>query len=1124
MSSKEDFISQVCDALKKAVESASGVTLEGREREFRRVLVRRLFDETLGWEGHSKIGEIYDITCFDDENFPIIVIETKWGVEPTREIKEKLRKRIEELGSVRYGVFASERDFIVYEYTDHELKDITKINVAEAAGVARGEYGLSQVGERYILKLETLKRERIVWIEDPDYFEKTHKEISVAKREGVEVLTENLKDVIRDTTRVLMNFFDSYRKRKDHYSGSFLESTFKDWLRLSMKDEDFKKGKENERRKIVEVFCRETAYVLLGKILFTRICEDKGIIKLTISGKGLAESLRYYEKRRKNPYLLIFDESREEIGKYYTHLYELGYFDWWWISPEKIGVLGYEDKRIQDTLEEDLNDSIKKMFRRFNRFDFTQVDRDILGDVYQGYLPPNERKRLGEFYTPKEVIEYILDAVGYKPEKEIRGKKILDPACGSGSFLVEAMQRLIERYRRVGFNLKDPDDAKQVIDGSFSSIYGLDIHPFACFIAEMNLLFQLVDLYDVVRQKYKYYELSRLRIYRTDSLVPSSEVIIELIEFMDNSRRKTLIEETKGANKIKDMRFNFVVGNPPYVRIERIPEERREFFKKHYRSALERFDLYMLFIEKGITWLKDKGTFGFITSNKYIRTDTGRGLRDFIVENCAINQLLDFGGTGVFAEVTVDPSIIILRKDGIERKEHLLKFVIVKKPVEDLLKHIEKYISLDEYFDEHVSIFQVKQLTLEEGVVWRFISEKGVQIFDYIKKKADFELKEVTEANRLGIVTGANPVFIVNQETIENYHLEKELIKPLTRGKQIRRWKIFWDGSFIIYPYKRDGDKLTLVDIIKYPNTKKYLEKHLERLKSRYCTKKLGKPWYELHDPVAQNVFDTPKIMTPDMSPYNNFALDEEGKFHYMDTSFSIVPKETIDIKYLLGLLNSNVIEFYFKQISQPIGPGAYRYKTTYTEKLPIKLPKTSEERNIAEQIIQGVDQILRLNRQLKSIEERIKQFPNSYFNDGWSFDKLMNVVKAQNLSKPSYTVSERLLKTHYLKDLERKEIFRISLAPNEYIDFSSEEAASYVFEVLKTLNRITRRELLELKIPAQEHLKILMYQYRKDKEQIVKNEEAIKELEKQINDLVYKLYDIAYKERRIIEECLAKF
>lgn len=487
MSSDEDFIFKVCDAFRKAYESASGVILEGREREYRACLRRYLFDEVLGWEGYSKIGEIYDIMCFDEENFPIILIETKWGVELTREIKEKLRKHVEGRGSVKYGIFANERNFIVYEYAFNKLEEITRINVAEAIGVARGEYGLSEEGKKRILKLEMLKRERLTGVEDPEYFEKTYYEVSVTKGDGVRLLTDNLKDIVKDLTAVFMKFFNAYQKRKEHYSSKFLEDTFNDWLKISMKEEEFRTGDDAKRTSIIETFCRETAYVLLGRILFTRICEDKGIIEPTISGKGMAESLRYYEKRGiENIYLRLFDESRQEIKKYYSHLHELGFFDWWIIEEVKKGTLSYDEKRVQDNLEKDLNYSIRKAFKRLNRFDFAKVDRDILGDVYQGYLPSDERKQLGEFYTPKEVIEYILDAVGYVPSSEIRGKKILDPACGSGGFLVEAIRRLIERYKKVGFNFQDPEEVRQVIDGCINSIYGLDIHPFACFIAEMK--------------------------------------------------------------------------------------------------------------------------------------------------------------------------------------------------------------------------------------------------------------------------------------------------------------------------------------------------------------------------------------------------------------------------------------------------------------------------------------------------------------------------------------------------------------------------------------------------------------------------------------------------------------
>lgn len=670
MSSDQDFISQVCSAFSKAVESASGVTLEGREREFRRILTQYLFDELLGWKGYSKIGEIYDIACFDNEDFPIVITETKWNVELTPKIKEKLRGRIEELGSVKYGVFASERDFIVYAYEDYKLREITEINVAEATGVARGEYGLSEKGEKRVLKLELLRRERLVWIEEPKYFEETYKEISTTKEEGIKLLTDNLKTIVSHLTTVLMNFFDSYWKRRDHYSRRYLENTFNDWLRNSMKDEEFKKavkkGDETKRRRIIEVFCRETAYVLLGRVLFARICEDKEIIETMISGKGIAESLKYYGKRRiENVYLRLFDESREQIKKYYSHLHEFGFFDWWLIEEIKKGTLTYDDGKIQGNLEKDLDYSIKKAFRRLNRFDFTQVNRDILGDVYQGYLPPEERKRLGEFYTPKKVIEYMLDAVGYKPENEIREKKILDPACGSGGFLVEATQRLVERYRRLGLNLKNPDDARQIIKECVNHIYGLDIHPFACFIAEMNLLFQLIDLYDVVRQKDRYYKLSRLNVYRTDSLIPPGEALIELSGFMDNSRRKMRIEETKGADRIKKMEFGYVVGNPPYVRVDNIPRSYRKRYTEIFKDLLVgKWDIYIPFIYKGIEWLNKGEKFGYIVSNKFFLLEHGLPLRQYLLEKCLIEQVIDLSGVKVFAESLPAPAIVIMHKRG----------------------------------------------------------------------------------------------------------------------------------------------------------------------------------------------------------------------------------------------------------------------------------------------------------------------------------------------------------------------------------------------------------------------------------------------------------------------------
>ena len=1119
MSLDEDFISKVCNAFRKAVESASEVTIEGREREFRRVLARYLFDETLGWEGHSKIGEIYDITCIDEENFPIILVETKWGVEPTREIKDKLRKRIEELGSVKYGVFASERDFIVYEYADLKLEEITKINVAEATGVARGEYGLSDDGKKRILRLELLKRERLVWVEEPEYFERTYKEISITKAEGTKLLINNLKGIVEDLATAFMNFFDSYRKREYHYSSRFLRNTFTDWLKLSMKYEDYEKVDEDKKKAIMKVFCRETAYVLLGRALFVRICEDKGILEQSLSGKRLAEYLRFYGKRRTNIYLHAFYDSREEIKNYYSHLHELGYFDWWWISPEKRELLNDNDRREQDRLEKDLDDKICKCLRRLNRFNFTQVDRDILGDVYQGYLPPDERKRLGEFYTPKEVIEYILDAVGYKPENEIRGKKLLDPACGSGGFLVEATQRLIERYRRIGFNLRNPDDAKQIIDGCINSIYGLDIHPFACFIAEMNLLFQLVDLYCTAQQKDKYFKFPRIKIYQSDSLMPPTVETVKLIEFFDNSRLKMLIEENKEANEIKKSKFDYVVGNPPYVRIEGIPLELRSYYRKLYDSAHYRFDLYMLFIERGITWLKDEGKFGFIVSNMFMKRDSGRKLREFIRSECSFEQIVDFGDSGVFAEVTNYPAIVILRKEKSEK--YVFRYVIVKQHIDGLLKSIKQHLIMKEYSCQAYDIFEADSSFLTEER-WTF-SGTGEEVIINKMKNSGRPLRDIAYVRR-GLVTGANKVFIVNNEIVEKHGLEKELIKSIISGANVKKWEVEWDGSLIIYPHLSRGKS---VDLRSYPEIANYLTSHKSYLEKRYCVIRERNPrkWYELHDACEPQWFETPKIIVCGISKKNEFAYDEEGVYYCLDSTFFITLKENVDFAYLLGVLNSHLLEFYFKHIAAIKSGGYYEYRSQYLNELPIKLPETDREKKIACQITQYVNQILQIKKQMRSTKRKVEKFPQSYFENGWSFDRLMNIAKV-NLSLSAFQISADKIRTYSFKELEYpfREVFRIILTNQESMDFYSENVASYVFEVLKNMDRVTKRELLELEIPKLAYLKNLMNQYRKDREQIVKYGKMIEELERQIGDLVYKLYDITYAERRIIEDYLKKF
>jgi len=442
------------------------------------------------------------------------------------------------------------------------------------------------------------------------------------------------------------------------------------------------------------------------------------------------------------------------------------------------------------------------------------------------------------------------------------------------------------------------------------------------------------------------------------------------------------------------------------------------------------------------------------------------------------------------------------------------------------IEHITKVA----YSDAFIDIFETEQSSLNEEP-WILMPEDEKKIFKRIANSSTHLLKHICENIYRSIETGKDEVFIVNEEKIEMYELESELLKRILKGKgSIRKWIVTWDGKYVIFPYEQKEGKITAVNINHYPNASRYLEESRAILEKRKWFGKTilesGRKWYELWNPI---IFNREKLITPEISNRNIFAYDNQN-YYCVGKVFSLFLKPYGDIdfnsfnKYILALLNSNVLEFYFKHIASVKQGYYYEYMEKVLERLPIKIPQTDENKKLFDQIVENVDQLLQLAEQTESLKGKIKNFPERYLTTEWSFDKLANMIKAISLSRSSYAISGKSLRTRYLKDLEDKEIFRIVLASTEYVDLYSEEIASYVLEVLKTLNRIAKRELLELKIPAQPHLKSLMDQYRKDKEQIVKNEKAVKELEKQIDDLVYKLYDITHQERRIIEQYLAKF
>jgi adenine-specific DNA-methyltransferase len=393
--------------------------------------------------------------------------------------------------------------------------------------------------------------------------------------------------------------------------------------------------------------------------------------------------------------------------------------------------------------------------------------------------------------------------------------------------------------------------------------------------------------------------------------------------------------------------------------------------------------------------LNERGKLGLIVSSKFTKTRYGKYIRAFILENTHISKFVDLRGSKIFANVTVDPCILILDKE----KTDEIRVVKVKKDFEgktweeslhQLIWHIFRN-GMKDYQDEHINSFVIYQRELKSKIQqensrkvceeWKFVNKKELKLLEKIKLNSTCVLNNISEIN-CGIKTGKDDVFIVKLDTISKFKLEKDLLVPILDGKDIRKYKISYKNTYLIFTEN--------VDISDFSNTKMYLEQFKQELERRTDIKNTNKKWYELRPCSYYDSLKSEKIITPDISMNNNFAYDD-GKFFVKNTAYFIkINKTNINTKYILGLLNSMLLEFYFKHISVYLGKSGYRYTKQHLEKLPIKLPETPEEKKIAEQIIKKVNEILELHKSgvvdidvvLESEEtEKLYNLPKVTFN-----------------------------------------------------------------------------------------------------------------------------------------------
>ncbi|EDN2820836.1 class I SAM-dependent DNA methyltransferase, partial [Campylobacter jejuni] len=408
--------------------------------------------------------------------------------------------------------------------------------------------------------------------------------------------------------------------------------------------------------------------------------------------------------------------------------------------------------------------------------------------------------------------------------------------------------------------------------------------------------------------------------------------------------------------------FDLIIGNPPYIRQEEL-KELKPHLAKNYKVYKGTSDIYTYFYELGFNVLKENGILSFITSNKYTRAGYGEALREFLLKNTCILKYIDLNGIKVFDSATVDTSILSFEK--IKIKENTFKYLSLNN---ELLKNYDFEISAIKEF------LNISQNSLSKES-FAFNDESTNALKTKIEKLGT-PLKDWHGLNiNYGIKTGLNEAFIITtekkDEILANCKDEDEkertakLIRKMLRGRDIKRYSYEWAGLWVINTHNgyksKNGEKIKAINIEHYPSLKKHFDEFYLQLEKRSDK---GLTPYNLRNCAYIEEFEKEKIVYPETTQGAYFVYDNKGIF-LEKTAFFIVCE---NLKYLLGLLSSNLITYYYKNFSQgcKLGIKGYQYNKHALENLP--LPKiNSKNEKLANELISLVDEILKAKEQDKN-------------------------------------------------------------------------------------------------------------------------------------------------------------
>ncbi len=688
----------------------------------------------------------------------------------------------------------------------------------------------------------------------------------------------------------------------------------------------------------------------IDRIIFLRMCEDRGVEPYK-QLKDLLSSENIY-KRLYGLYKLADD-------KYNSGLFHFKIEKGRASPPDELTpTLTIDDKVLKDI--------IQSLYYPESPYEFSVLSADILGNVYEQFLgkvirltaghqariedKPEVKKAGGVYYTPAYIVDYIVkNTVGKlcegKTPRQIAKLRILDPACGSGSFLIGAYTYLLNYHRDWYVNDDPKKHTKEIYQSTggqwflttqgkkrilLNNVYGVDIDSQAVEVTKLSLLLKVLEgeNKDTLERQLKMWRERAL-----PDLASNIKCGNSLIgpDFYDNQQMNFLNEEehyrinvfdwdSEFPEIMKSGGFNAVIGTPPYVSATQLSEQQKPYFQKSFETAKGRLDSYALFLERGLRLTREEGVSGFIIPNKFLTNLQFKNLRNLILQNAIISTIMNVDSV-VFKNAAVNNIVLTFKKEA-RRKERIQNKVKIISGIESSIEKIG-YVDQIVFENDRHKRFLISYQKEEIGIANKF--EVKSTPLSHICKVRD------------GIIAGRIKDILFLNSRIDTS------TKPLIFGDDMGRYQLTWKGRFVNYK----------------PNKMKKEEE--KRVKEKGIGLRMRVP----------EIFETPKVITRKTADRIIATWDSEGYYFEQTVHGSIVFNSRYNGKFIVGILNSKLCKYYYQKIVHQSGTIFPQVRIGLLKEIPIRTINFSDPADKAQhdKMVGLVEGMLGLHKRLKEVK-----------------------------------------------------------------------------------------------------------------------------------------------------------